>query len=118
MISNGQSSQKNAGKCVVIIFKAQQGVFFCRLLKYFRSQSNKQCKPRSEEQSDLAPHWLYLYLTLLNNVRIFAADNKSRQNFQMNFAGVLRDNLAKNVTYFDINLCYYSYMWKVTEDVA
>ena len=61
---------------------------FCRLLKCFRSLSNKQCRLRSDcsyTSSLIWVHSLSLYLALLNNVSKIVADDKCRRNFRIIF---------------------------------
>ena len=61
-----------------------------------------------KEQSDLGPHFLSLYLTLLNNVsKNLQQTTNADRIFRLLFAGVLRvkneeDNLIKSAKYLII----------------
>ena len=68
---------------------ATKVVCFSRLLKCLRSLYGKQCGPRSDcsyRSSLFWVHTVYFHTKFVSNVRqLFAADNFSRQHFQMHF---------------------------------
>ena len=69
-------------------------VCFSRLLKCLRSLYRKQCGPRSDCSYLFWVQAVFFYTLFISNVRqLFAADDFSRQHFQMHFfLGALRDN--------------------------
>ena len=74
---------------LTIMRQLQQVVCFSRLLKCLRSLYSKQCGPRSDCSYRSSLFWVHtvcFYTYFVSNARqLFAADDFSRQHFQMNF---------------------------------
>ena len=88
---------------------ATKVVCFSRLLKCLGSLYGKQCGPRPDCSYRSSLFWVHavcFYTLFVSNARqLFAADDYSRQHFQMQFFGALR---VKSSLFWVHAICFYN----------